>query len=89
MAIYGILVNKAMASRLDSEESLSDLDLDDSGGEGSGTYNAASKPNTMEVRISSATVVYTKAWYIKLSTRPGWVPFFYIKVIPGLYLAYI
>ena len=89
MAIYSTLVNKAAAFRLYSNESLSNPDLDNSGGKGSGTRDAAPKPNTIEVRISGALAAYTKAWYTGLSKRPEWVPFFYIKVIPGLYLAYI
>jgi hypothetical protein len=60
MAIYSTLANKAMASRLNSEEFLSNLDLDDSGGEGFSTCDAAPKPNTIEVHIFSAAVVYTK-----------------------------
>jgi hypothetical protein len=71
MAIHGILANKATASRLDSKESLSDLDSDDSGGEGFSICDAAPKLNTMEVRISSAAVTYTKAWYIRLSKCLG------------------
>jgi hypothetical protein len=61
MAIYNTLVNKAMASRLDSKESLSNPDLDDGGSKGFSTYNAAPKPNIMEVRISGALNIYTKA----------------------------
>ena len=94
MAIHGTPANKAAASRSYAEESLSDQSLsdpdsDDGGGEGSGTRDAAPKPTTMAVRNSGAPDAYTKAWYIGLSKRPGWVPFFYIEVISGLYLAYI
>ena len=89
MAMRSTPANKAAAFRSYSDESLSDPDSDDGGGEGSGTRDAAPKPNTMEARISGAPAAYTKAWYTGLSKRPGWVPFFYIEVIPGLYLAYI
>ena len=89
MAIYGTLVNKVAAFRLYSDESLSDPDLDNSGGKGSGTCDAAFKPNIIEVRISGAPAAYTKVWYIRLSKCLRWVLFFYIEVIPGLYLAYI
>ena len=61
MAIYGILVNKATASRLYSNESLSNLDLDDSRGKGFSTCDAAPKPNSMVVYISGALGAYTKA----------------------------
>ena len=50
-----------MASRLYFKESLSDLDLDNSGGKGFSTHNAAPKPNSMAVHISSALGAYTKA----------------------------
>jgi hypothetical protein len=72
-------VNKATASKLDSEESLSNLDLDDGSGKGFSTYNAAPKLNIIEVRISSAPVIYTKVWYIRLSKRLGWVLFFILR----------
>ena len=61
MAIHGTPVNKVVAFRLYSDESLSNLDSDNSGGEGFGTYNAAPKPNIIKVRISSAPAVYIKA----------------------------
>ena len=68
---------------------LSSQDSDDGGAEGSSTPNATPQPNTIKMRISGAPALYTKAWYIGLSKRPGWVPFFYIKVISGMYPAYI
>jgi hypothetical protein len=49
-----------MAFKLNSKESLSNLNLDDSGGKGFSTYNTASKLNIMEVHISGALVIYTK-----------------------------
>ena len=49
MAIYGTPVNKVAAFRLYFNESLSNLDLDNSSGEGSGTCNTASKLNTSQV----------------------------------------
>jgi hypothetical protein len=61
MAIYSTLANKAKASRLYSNESLSDPDLDNSGGEGFSTCNTAFKPAIMAVCISGALVAYTKA----------------------------
>ena len=65
MAIYSTLVNKAAAFRLYAEESLfnqslSNPDLDNSGGEGFSTYNTAFKPISMAVRTSSALDAYTK-----------------------------
>ena len=60
MAIYSTLVNKATASRLYSNESLSDSDLDDSKSKGSGTCDTTPKPNSMAVYISGAPGVYTK-----------------------------
>ena len=89
MAIYGTLVNKVTASKLYSNKSLSDPDLDNNRGKGFSTYNTAPKPAAIAVHISSTLVVYTKVQYIGLSKRLGWVLFFYIKVIPGLYPAYI
>ena len=94
MAIYSTLVNKAAASRLYAEESLFNQSLfnpdsDDGGGEGFSTCDAAFKPTTMAVRNSGAPDIYTKVWYIGLSKCLGWVLFFYIEVISGLYLAYI
>ena len=41
MAIHSTPANKAAASRPYSKLSLSNLDLDDGGGKGSGIYNAA------------------------------------------------
>jgi hypothetical protein len=61
MAIHSTPANKATASRSDSKESLSNPDSDDGGGKGSSTHDAALKPNTIEVRISGAAVIYTKA----------------------------
>ena len=61
MAIYGTLVNKVTASKLYSNKSLSDPDLDDSRGKGSGIYNAAPKPTTIVVYNSGALDVYIKA----------------------------
>jgi hypothetical protein len=61
MAIYSTLVNKAMASKLNSKEFLFSLNLDDGGGKGFSTYNTAPKLNIIEVCISSALVIYTKA----------------------------
>jgi hypothetical protein len=60
MVIYSTLVNKATASRLYFKEFLSNLDLDNSRGEGSGTYNTAPKPNIIVICISSALAIYTK-----------------------------
>ena len=61
MAMRSTLVNKVVAFKLYSNKSLSDPDSDDSGSEGFSTYNAAPKPNTMEVHISGALAAYTKA----------------------------
>ena len=82
-------MNKAAAFRLYFNKSLSNLDLDNSSSKGFNTYNAAPKLNTIKARISSTPAIYTKVWYTGLSKCPKWMPFFYIKVIPGLYLAYI
>ena len=60
MAIYSTLVNKATASRSYSNKSLSNLDLDNSGGEGFSTCNAAPKPNSIVVCISGAPGAYIK-----------------------------
>jgi hypothetical protein len=60
MAIYSTPANKAMASRLYFKESLSDLNLDDNRGEGSGIRDTAPKLNIIVVRISSALVIYIK-----------------------------
>ena len=60
MAIYSTPVNKAAAFGLYPNKSLSNLDLDDSGSKGSSTYNTTPKLNTIEVRISSTLVTYTK-----------------------------
>jgi hypothetical protein len=89
MSIYNTLVNKAKTFRLYFNKFLFNLDLDDSGDKDFSTYNTAFKLTIMAVYISSTLVIYTKIWYIGLSKCLGWVPFFYIKVIPGLYLAYI
>ena len=66
MAIYGTLANKAATSRLYTKESLfnqflSNPDLDNSGGEGSSTYNITFKPTSITVHTSSALNAYTKA----------------------------
>ena len=66
MAIYGTPANKAAASTLYTEESfsnqsLSNPDSDNSGGEGSSTYNTALKPTTIAVHNSSTPDAYTKA----------------------------
>ena len=60
MAMRGTPANKAAAFRSYSDESLSDPDLDDNRGKGFSTYNTASKPNTIEVCIFSALVIYIK-----------------------------
>jgi hypothetical protein len=60
MAIYNTPANKAKASRLYSNKSLSNPDLDNSGGEGSGTYNTALKLTIIAVHIFSAPAIYTK-----------------------------
>jgi hypothetical protein len=61
MAIYSTPANKVKAFRLYSNESLSNPDSDNSGGESSGIYNTVLKPTTMAVCISGALVIYTKA----------------------------
>jgi hypothetical protein len=61
MAIYNTLANKAKASGLYFNKSLSDLDLDNSKSEGFSTCDTALKPTIMVVRIFSAPVIYTKA----------------------------
>jgi hypothetical protein len=53
MVIYSTLVNKAMASKLNSKESLSNLDLNNSRSKGFSTYDTAFKLNTIEIRIFS------------------------------------
>ena len=53
-------MNKTATFRLYFNKSLSNLDSDDGGGKGFSTYNAAPKPNTIEVRISGAPAIYTK-----------------------------
>jgi hypothetical protein len=60
MAINSILVNKVMASKLYSKESLSNLDLNDSKGEGFSIYNTAFKLNIIAVYLSGTLVIYTK-----------------------------
>jgi hypothetical protein len=60
MAISNILVNKAKASKLYIKESLFDLDLNNSRGEGFNIYNTAFKPTTIAVYIFSAPFAYTK-----------------------------
>ena len=60
MAIYNTPVNKAMASRLYSDKSLSNLDLDNSKSKSFSTYNTVSKLNSIVVYISSALGAYTK-----------------------------
>jgi hypothetical protein len=57
---YSILVNKVIASKLYSKESLSDLDLDNNKGKGSSTYNTAFKLNIIAVYIFSTLVIYIK-----------------------------
>jgi hypothetical protein len=49
-----------MASKLNSKESLSNLDLDNSSNKSFSTYNTAPKPNIIEVYISSTPIIYTK-----------------------------
>jgi hypothetical protein len=60
MAIYSTLANKVIASRLNSKEFLSNLDLDNNGSKGFSTYNTTPKLNIIEVRIFSTIVIYTK-----------------------------
>ena len=47
MAIYGTLVNKVAAFKLYFKESLFNLDLNNSRGEGFSAYNITYKPNTI------------------------------------------
>ena len=61
MAIHSTPANKAAAFRSYFNESLSNLDLDNSGGEGFSTYNTAPKPNIIKIRISGTLATYTKA----------------------------
>ena len=66
MAIYSTLANKAAASRLYTEESLSNQSLsnpdsDNSRGKGFSTYNTAPKPIIIVVYNFSALDIYTKA----------------------------
>jgi hypothetical protein len=60
MAIYNTLVNKTKAFRLYSNKSLSNLDLDNSRGEGFSTCDTASKLTIIVVCISGTLVIYTK-----------------------------
>jgi len=55
MAIYSTLVTKAVASKL-----YPNLDLDNSKGKSSSTYNIASKLNNIKGHVSSALALYTK-----------------------------
>jgi hypothetical protein len=59
MAIYNTLVNKAMAFKLNSKESLSNLNLDNNSGKSFSTYNTASKLNIMEIYISGTRPLKT------------------------------
>ena len=66
MAIHSTPANKAAASKSYTEEflsnqSLSNPDLDNSRGEGFGTYNTAPKPITIIMHISNTPDIYTKA----------------------------
>ena len=53
-------MNKIAAFRLYFNKSLSNLDLDNSSSKSFSTYNTTPKPNTIEVYISSALIIYTK-----------------------------
>jgi hypothetical protein len=53
-------VNKVKDFRLYFNKSLSNLDLDDSGGEGFSIYDTAFKLTIIVVRISGTLVIYTK-----------------------------
>ena len=60
-----------MAFRAYFNKSLFNLNLNNNMGKGFSIYNTTLKQNTMEVCISGTAVIYTKAWYIRLSKHLG------------------
>ena len=82
MALYNTPANKAVASKSNAENTISqgdsgsdlsqgNLDSDNNGGDGSGTFNVTPQPKTIGGHISSAPALYIKAQYIRLSKRLG------------------